>query len=235
MLANIYIDPGLLSVNMRDKNHPFLLFMAALAAFMAIGTAWGEEDFLAGGYVASLDRSDFFEPGISGMVKWMDLPVPVSTFVPYREYYMAPALPRTSLARDAVGSPMLYDITGRTPSGVYYGSGQAQNYSAYASSLSAPRNDLWIAGQANWTQYAAIPAGASLQLLASVPSGGRGGLYKVIQTNSFKTDYQSMQFNPGYSSISFLAGQTGRHMLYFVVNNMPSNVVIVDVFSQAPG
>jgi len=57
----------------------------------------------------------------------------------------------------------------------------------------------------------------------------------VIQTNSFKTDYQSMQFNPGYSSISFLAGQTGRHMLYFVVNNMPSNVVIVDVFSQAPG
>ena len=220
---------------MRYRNYRFLLFMAALAAFMAIGITWGEEDYLAGGYVASLDRSDFFEPGISGMVRWLDLPVPGSTFAPYREYYMAPVPLKTSLVSDAVGSPVQYDIASRTPRGMYYGSGQAQNYSSYASSLSAPRNDLWIAGQANWTQYAVIPVGASLQLLASVPFGGSGGLYKVIQTNSIKTDYQSMQFNPGYSSMSFLAGQTGRHMLYVVVNNMPSNVVIVDVFSQALG
>jgi len=219
---------------MRYKNHRILLFMAVLAALIAIGTAWGQDDYLAVGYAASLDRSDFFEPGISGMVKWLDLPVPVSTFLPYREYYVAPARPRSSLASDAVGSPVQYDITGRTPSGVNYGSGQAQSYSNYASSLSAPRNDLWIAGQANWTQYAVIPVGASLELLASVPAGGSGGLYKVIQTNSLKTDYQGMQFNPGYSSMSFLAGQTGRHMLYFVVNNMPSNVVIVDVFTQSP-
>ena len=219
---------------MRYKNHIILLFMAALAALTSIGMAWGQDDFLAVGYGA-VDRSEFFEPGVSGMVKWMDMPVPASTFLPYRQYYVAPARPRASLAGDVVGSPVQYDVTGRTPSGMHYGSGQAQNNSAYASSLSAPRNDLWIAGQANWTHYAIIPVGASLELLASVPNGGSGGLYKVIQTNSLKTDYQSMQFNPGYSSMSFLAGQTGRHMLYFVVNNMPSNVVIVDVFTQSPG
>jgi hypothetical protein len=36
--------------------------------------------------------------------------------------------------------------------------------------------------------------------------------------------------------MNFNADQVGRHMLYFVVNNQPSNVVVVDVFSQAqPG
>ena len=34
--------------------------------------------------------------------------------------------------------------------------------------------------------------------------------------------------------MNFNADQVGRHMLYFVVNNQPSNVVVVDVFAQAP-
>ena len=57
----------------------------------------------------------------------------------------------------------------------------------------------------------------------------------MIQTNAVSTDYRTAQFYSGYSSMSFIAGQTGRHMLYFVVNDQPSNVVIVDVFSQASG
>ena len=36
--------------------------------------------------------------------------------------------------------------------------------------------------------------------------------------------------------MNFYADQVGRHTLYFVVNNQPSNVVVVDVFAQAqPG
>jgi hypothetical protein len=36
--------------------------------------------------------------------------------------------------------------------------------------------------------------------------------------------------------MNFKAEEVGRHMLYFVVNSQPSNVVIVDVFAQAePG
>jgi hypothetical protein len=33
--------------------------------------------------------------------------------------------------------------------------------------------------------------------------------------------------------MNFYADQVGRHMLYFVVNSQPSNVVIVDVLAQA--
>jgi hypothetical protein len=33
--------------------------------------------------------------------------------------------------------------------------------------------------------------------------------------------------------MNFKAEEIGRHMLYFVVNNQPSNVVVVDVFAQA--
>jgi hypothetical protein len=36
--------------------------------------------------------------------------------------------------------------------------------------------------------------------------------------------------------MNFNADQVGRHMLYFVVNNQPSNMVVMDVFAQAePG
>jgi hypothetical protein len=34
--------------------------------------------------------------------------------------------------------------------------------------------------------------------------------------------------------MNFYADQAGRHMLSFVVNSQPSNVVIVDVLPQAP-
>ena len=42
------------------------------------------------------------------------------------------------------------------------------------------------------------------------------------------------QFNAGYNTMKFNADQIGRHILYFIVDNQPSNVVIVDVFAQAP-
>jgi hypothetical protein len=87
----------------------------------------------------------------------------------------------------------------------------------------------------NWTQYAVSPVGASLQLVANVPTGGMGGFYEVVQTDSASIKYKTYQFNPGYSTMNYKANQMGRHMLYIVVNNQPSNVVIVDVFSQAPG
>jgi hypothetical protein len=211
-----------------------LMIMAALAMCLLIGIAWGE-DYLEGGYVSSYDRSAMMDKGIAGMVAWLDLPVPGSTFIPYREYYKTTVAPTMFVMSDAVSSPVKYDISGQMPAGVYYRNGQWLPYATYAASQLTRSNDLWISGQTNWTQYAAIPVGSSLQLLANVPSGGVGSFFKLIQTNAVSTDYRTAQFNPGYSSMSFIAGQTGRHMLYFVVNNQPSNLVIVDVFSQAPG
>jgi hypothetical protein len=211
-----------------------MVCMAALAACLLIGIAWGE-DYLEGGYVSSYDRTSMMDKGIAGMVKWLDLPVPGSTFVPYREYYKTVVTPSIYVMSDAVSSPVPYSIAAQTPLGVYYRNGLWLPYATYASSQATRSNDLWISGQTNWTQYAAIPLGSSLQLVASVPSGGEGSFFKLIQKEAVSTDYRAAQFEQGYSSMSFIAGQPGRHMFYFVVNNQQSNVVIVDVFTQAPG
>jgi hypothetical protein len=54
----------------------------------------------------------------------------------------------------------------------------------------------------------------------------------MTQTNTTSPKYSTYQFNPGYNTMNFYADQVGRHTLYFVVNNQPSNVVVVDVFAQ---
>jgi len=212
------------------KDIEIVLCMAALVACLSTGIAWGY-DYLEGGYVSSYDRSRTMDPGISGMVQWLDLPVPASTFVPYREYYRTTL---TTVASSVLSSPVQYDLAGQTPNGVYYRNGQWLPFSTYSSSRLTQSNDLWITGQTNWTQYAAIPLGASLQILTNVPSGGTAAFFEVISNNAVKTEYKTLQLNPGYSSMSFLAGQTGRYMFYYVVNNQPSNLIIVDVFIQAP-
>jgi len=137
-----------------------LLCMTALAACLLIGNAWGE-DYLLGGYVPSYDRSRMMDPGISGMVKWLDLPVPGSTFTPYKEYYKTIVSPAMYVMSDAVSGPVQYDITGQMPAGVYYRNGLWMSYATYATSQTTQSNDLWISGQTNWTSYAAIPVGSS--------------------------------------------------------------------------
>ena len=89
-----------------------LLCMTALAACLMISIAWGE-DYLEGGYFRSYDRSMTMDPGIAGMVQWLDAPissfpwyssdltfyrqaVPSSTFTPYREYYKTTGTPVVS-------------------------------------------------------------------------------------------------------------------------------------------
>ena len=180
------------------------------------------------------------------MLRWLDQLVPAfpwyttggsfysqpyseTTFSPYREYF-APA--KTTSSSGIISNPARFDITGRAPSIVYYGSGVGLPYSQYAS-LSSRTNDLWIQGTNNWTQYAVVPVGTWLQLVAHVPVGGAAGFYEVVQTDTASTKYMTYQFSSGYNSMSYYADRVGRHMLYFAVNSQPSNVVIVDVFAQA--
>jgi hypothetical protein len=84
----------------------------------------------------------------------------------------------------------------------------------------------------NWTQYLVSPAGTVLKLIAHVPLGGSGGFYEIVQNETTSLKYRTYQFFQGYNTMDYNADQIGRHMLYFVVNNQPSNVVIADVFSQ---
>jgi hypothetical protein len=188
------------------------------------------------------------DEGLSGMLQWIDQPVPNypwyssgvsfysqaysdTTFSPFREYYKTTSTP---VAGGIVSNPTRFDITQKTPSSVYYGAGVGLPYSQYASIVPSKTNDLWVQGATNWTQYVVTPVGTWLQLVANAPIGGPAGFYEMIQTDTVSSKYSTYQFNPGYNTMNFNADQVGRHTLYFVVNNQPSNVIVVDVFAQAP-
>jgi hypothetical protein len=226
-------------------NRKIVQCMAVLAACLMIGVASGE-DWLEGGYVRSSDRSVYMDKGIAGMVRWLDAPVyafpwyssdvsfykqavPVTIFSPYKEYYKSTG---ASVIDGIVSNPAKFDIADKTPSRVYYGTGQGLSYTQYASIVPSKANDLWIQGVVNWTQYLACPEGTELQLVANVPMGGPGGFYETIQNDTASMRHKTYQFYQGYNNMSFSAEEIGRHMLYFVVNNQPSNVVIVDVFAR---
>jgi hypothetical protein len=133
-----------------------------------------------------------------------------------------------------ISTPIKFDIAQETPTTVYYGAGQALPYSQYVSSMPSNTNDLWVQGATSWSQYVVSPVGTWLQLVANAPVGGSAGVYEIVQTDTTTTKYSTYQFNPGFNTMNFNADQVGRHLLYFVVNNQPSNVIIVDVFAQAP-
>jgi len=153
------------------------------------------------------------------------------TFSPFTEYYMTSGMP---VVGGIVSTPAKFDIAQKMPSEIYYGTGQALPYNQYVSTVPSGTNELWVQGATNWTQYVVSPVGTWLQLVANAPVGGPGGFYEIVQTDTNTVKYNTYQFNQGYNTMNFNADQVGRHMLYFVVNNQPSNVVIVDVFAQAP-
>lgn len=187
------------------------------------------------------------DEGLSGMLQWLDEPVPnypwyssdgsfysqaysSTTFSPYREYYVTNGMP---VVGGIVSNPVTFNITQKTPSSVYYGAGVGLPYSQYAATVPSNTNDLWVQGSTNWTQYVVSPVGAWLELIAYAPVEGPAGFYEVTQTDTTSPKYSTYQFNQGYNTMNFKADQVGRHMLYFVVNSQPSNVVIVDVFAES--
>jgi hypothetical protein len=151
------------------------------------------------------------------------------TFLPFREYYTISGMP---VVGGIISIPAKFNIAQRTPSRIFYGTGQALPYSQYVSLVAPKTNELWVQGATNWTQYVVSPVGTWLQLVANAPVGGPGGFYEIVQTDTNTLKYNTYQFYPGYNTMNFNADQVGRHMLYFVVNNQPSNVVVVDVLAQ---
>ena len=156
-----------------------------------------------------------------------------STFSSFSEYYTSTGTP---VVGGIISTPVKFDIAQKTPSRIYFGTGQPLPYNQYVSSVPSRTNELWVQGATDWSQYVVSPVGTWLQLVAYAPVGGPAGFYEIVQTNTNTLDYKTYQFYPGYNSMNFNADQVGRHILLFVVNNQPSNVVIVDVFAQAqPG
>jgi len=139
----------------------------------------------------------------------------------YAQYYtMGPA------SNTHIIAPQPFNIESNIPSTVYLGSQmQAVLYPQYYATYTGG-NSLWIRGSASWTQYANVPQGSTLSLLALSPTGGQGSLYETYPDGKvIRNDYY---FYPT-SLIGFYADTPGRHMLSFVLAGQPSNQVVIDV------
>jgi hypothetical protein len=158
-----------------------------------------------------------------------------SAFSFFRGFYANPGM--SDVSRTII-TPIKFDITHKEPARIYFGNGHEMQYSRYISTSTSRNNELWIqgssAGSIDWSQYVVCPSGAWLQLVAYSPDGGPVGFYEIVQNDAKTLTYKTYQFYPGYNTMNFLADRAGRHVLLFVVNNQPSNAVIVDVFAQVP-
>ena len=148
----------------------------------------------------------------------------------FSEFYMGTSIPVISGS-----APVKIDVTHQMPSKIYFGSGQEVLYTQYQSAMASSRgNELWIQKGADWSQYAIVPVGTGMQFIAFAPAGGQADYYEIIQTDSMNITGKRMNFYSGYNSLNFMADKVGRHIFLFVLNNQPSNSIIVDVISQAP-
>lgn len=155
-----------------------------------------------------------------------------NTFSFFSEYYTNTGVPTVG---GIVSAPVQFNIAQKTPSMVYFSGIQPIPYSQYTSTPVARGNQLWVQGATDWTQYVVSPVGTWLQLVAYTPTGGNAYVYEVVQTGISTVRFRQYQLYPGYNSMSFYAGQAGRHMLYFMLNNQPSNIVVIDaVYSAQP-
>jgi hypothetical protein len=116
-----------------------------------------------------------------------------------------------------------FNLTGKTPTSVYFGIQMQQvSYPTYQSTASG--NALWIQGARDWSQYAVVPQGSMVSLLATTPNGGSGNLILVDASGQ---NY-SYFFYP-VSQLGFYADVPGRHALSFVADGVASNIVVIDV------
>ncbi len=121
--------------------------------------------------------------------------------------------------------PMQFNLTGKTPASVYF-SAQMQQvpYSTYQPT--APGNALWIQGMTDWSQYATVPQGTMVSLLAITPNEGSGNVV-LIDANGQKYNYSYFLYPT--SQLSFYADAPGQHTLSFIAGGVESNPVVIDV------
>ena len=149
----------------------------------------------------------------------------------YSQYY---SMPQGSAPTTHIVAPEKFDINGREPSMIYFGyQQQAVPYSQYQTYATyTGGNSLWIQGATSWTQYAAVPQGSSLSLLAISSTGGNGYLYEIYPDgHSTNNNYY---FYPGYNQINFYADAVGQHILLFIIDGQVSNAVVINVVSYTP-
>jgi hypothetical protein len=148
----------------------------------------------------------------------------------YSQFY---SISKGSSHRTHIEAPTKYDIN-RFPTTVYFSyQMQAVPYSQYQTySTYTGGNSLWIQGSTSWSQYATIPQGAGLSLLATTSSGGSGYLYEITPDGQLTKNYYN--FFPGYNQINFYADTVGQHILLFAIGNQVSSAVVIDMAANQP-
>jgi hypothetical protein len=154
------------------------------------------------------------------------------TFDPkYSQYY---SIYKGSSARKHIEIPKKHEIRDKIPDTVYFSYQmdaipftQYKTYPTYTGG-----NSLWIQGDTSWTQYAQVPQGSSLSLLATSLSGGSGYLYEISPNGMQLSNW--FYFFPGSSQMSFNADTVGQHILNFIINGQVSNSVVIDVIPYTP-
>ncbi len=169
--------------------------------------------------------------GVQGQYQYPTMSTPTvsnasaTAYPQYAEYY---AIPQGAAPSTTVGAPQMVTSIGNIPSTVYVGTQQqAVPYAQYMSTANyTGGNDLWIQGTTNWTQYAVIPLGATVNLLAMSASGGSG--YITDREPDGLIYSQNFYFYPN-SQIPFYAAEIGRHVLTFTIGNKVSNPIVIEV------
>lgn len=216
---------------MNFKGALISLLVILSVGFAAADDQWAEEkitDFGGEGIDVSFESTYYSQDGVSEMLigsspEGLEIYGSTTGTSGISEAYYSMDAPSSG------GSDVQqYSISGSEPSAVYFGD-KSVSYSTYRSAYTGT-NSLWILGSWSWTQYASCPLWAYLQLLAYSPSGGSADLYEIYPSGN--VDKDSTYFWPGYTRINFRADASGRHILLFVVNNQPSNAVVIDVSSS---
>jgi hypothetical protein len=149
----------------------------------------------------------------------------------FSQYY---STTQGSTPKDHIVAPEKFDINGKEPSMIYFGYQQQaipfSQYQTYATYTGG--NSLWILGATSWTQYAAVPQGSSLSLLAISSTGGNGYLYEIYPDGHLTKNYY--YFYPGYNQINFYADAVGQHILLFAIDYSISNAVAINVAAYSP-
>ena len=140
----------------------------------------------------------------------------------YSQFYTALT---GSVPNSHILPPVQFNLTGKTPASVYFGTQMQQvPYSTYQSTASG--NALWIQGATDWSQYAVVPQGSMVSLLAISPNEGSGNLILVDSRGQNYTIATSFIPSASLASMQMLPG---RHTLSFIAGGVASNPVVIDV------
>ena len=149
----------------------------------------------------------------------------------YSQYF---SMHSGSAPQKHIEAPKKSDIKNKTPTTVYFSyQMQAMPYTQYQTYATyTGGNSLWILGSSSWSQYAKVPQGSSLSLMATSSAGGNGNLYEINPDGKLYPN--AYYFYPGYNQIDFYADTIGQHILLFVIGGQVSNSIVIDVTSYYP-